>query len=84
MAFNYLSRSSPLVGGKTISPAESRERYSFYVSALQNAPYLQGIVYLARHIRSDSNLLPADREWLMGYAQSLCAEISGKDLEDVL
>lgn len=76
--------SSPLVGGKTISPAESRKRYKFYVSALQNAPYLQGIVYLARHIRSDSNLLPADREWLMGYAQSLCAEISGKDLEDVL
>lgn len=84
MAFKYLSGSSPLVGGKTISPAESRERYKFYSSALRNAPYLQGIVYLARHIRSDSNLLPADREWLMGYAQSLCAEISGKDLEDVL
>lgn len=76
--------SSPLVGGKTISPAESKERYKFYSWALRNAPYVQGIVYLARHIRSDSNLLPADREWLMGYAQSLCAEISGKDLEDFL
>lgn len=84
MAFKCLSGSSPLVGGKTISPAESRDRYKFYVSALQNAPYLQGIVYLAQHIRSDSNLLPADRERLMRYAQSLCAEISGKDLEDVL
>lgn len=84
MAFNSLSRSSSLVGGKSISPAESKERYSFYVSALHNAPYFQGIVYLARHILLDSNLLPADREWLMGYAQSLCSEISGKDLEDVL
>lgn len=76
--------SSPLAGGKTILPAESKEHYKFYLSALQNVSYVQGIVYLARHIRSDSNLLPADREWLMGYAQSLCAEISGKDLEDVL
>lgn len=76
--------SSPLVGGKTILPAESKEHYKFYLSALRNASYVQGIVCLARYIRSDSNLLPADREWLMGYAQSLCAEISGKDLEDVL
>lgn len=79
-----LSRSSSLVGGKIISPAESMEHYKFYLSALRNASYVQGIVCLARYIRSDSNLLPADRDWLMGYAQSLCAEISGKDLEDVL
>lgn len=81
---SFLYRSSPLAGGKTISPAESKEHYKFYLSALRNASYVQGIVVLARYIRSDSNLLPADREWLMGYAQSLCAEISGKDLEDVL
>lgn len=81
---SILSRSSPLAGGKTILPAESKEHYKFYLSALRNASYVQGIVCLARYIRSDSNLLPADREWLMGYAQSLCAEISGKDLEDVL
>lgn len=81
---SILSRSSPLAGGKTISPAESKEHYKFYLSALRNASYVQGIVCLARYIRSDSNLLPADRDWLMGYAQSLCAEISGKDLEDVL
>ena len=80
----FLYRSSPLAGGKITSSAESKKRYSFYVSALSNASYVEGIVYLARHIRSDSNLLPADREWLMSYAQSLCAEISGKDLEDVL
>lgn len=81
---SFLSRSSPLVGGKTIASAESKEHYMFYLSALRNASYVQGIVCLARYIRSDSNLLPADRDWLMGYAQSLCAEISGKDLEDVL
>lgn len=80
----FLYRSSPLAGGKTISSADSKKRYTFYVSALSNASYVKGIVYLARHIRSDSKLLPADREWLMGYAQSLCAEISGEDLEDVL
>lgn len=81
---SILSRSSLLEGGKTISSAESKEHYKFYLSALRNASYVQGIVCLARYIRSDSNLLPADRDWLMGYAQSLCAEISGKDLEDVL
>ena len=81
---SFLSRSSPLAGGTTISSAESKEHYMFYLSALRNASYVQGIVCLARYIRSDSNLLPADCEWLMGYAQSLCAEISGKDLEDVL
>lgn len=80
----FLYRSSPLAGGKTISSADSKKRYTFYVSALSNASYVKGIVYLARHIRSDSNLLPADREWLMSFAQSLCAEISGEDLEDVL
>lgn len=79
-----LYRSSPLEGGKTISSAEAKKCYSFYVSALRNASYLKGIVYLARYIRSDSNLLPADRELLMGYAQSLCAEISGLELEDFL
>lgn len=81
---SFLHISSPLVGGNTILSAESKKCYSFYVSALSNASYVKGIAYLARHIRSDSNLLPADREWLMGYAQSLCAEISGLDLEDVL
>lgn len=80
----FHSCSSPLAGGKTILSAESKEHYKFYLSALRNASYVQGIVCLARYIRSDSNLLPADRDWLMGYAQSLCAEISGKDLEDVL
>ena len=80
----FLYRSSPLAGGKTISSADSKKRYTSYVSALSNASYVKGIVYLARHIRSDSNLLPAEREWLMSYAQSLCAEISGEDLEDVL
>ena len=80
----FLHRSSPLAGGNTILSAESKKRYSFYVSALSNASYVKGIVYLARHIRLDSNLLPADREYLMVYAQSLCAEISGLDLEDVL
>lgn len=81
---SILPRSSPLAGGKTISSVESKEHYHFYLSVLRNASYVQGIVVLARYIRSDSNLLPADRDWLMGYAQSLCAEISGKDLEDVL
>lgn len=81
---SFISRSSPLVGGNTISSAESKEHYKFYLSALRNASYVLGIVCLARYIRSDPNLLPADREWLMGYAQSLCADISGKDLEDVL
>lgn len=81
---SFLPRSSPLAGGKTCSSAESMEHYKFYLSALRNASYVQGIVCIARYIRSDSNLLPADRDWLMGYAQSLCAEISGKDLEDVL
>lgn len=81
---SIFSRSSPLAGGKTILSAESKKHYKFYLSALRNASYVEGIVYLARYIRSDSNLLLADREWLMGYAQSLCAEISGKDLEDVL
>lgn len=81
---SLLPRSSPLAGGKIISSAESMEHYKFYLSALRNASYVQGIVCIARYIRSDFNLLPADREWLMGYAQSLCAEISGKDLEDVL
>ena len=81
---SFLIRSSPLAGGKPISSAESKEHYTFYLTALRNASYVQGIICIARYIRSDSNLLPADREWLMGYAQSLCAEISGKDLEDVL
>lgn len=81
---SFLSRSSPLAGVKTISSAESMEHYKFYLSALRNASYVQGIVCIARYIRSDLDLLPADREWLMGYAQSLCAEISGKDMEDVL
>lgn len=80
----FLHCSSPLVGGNTISFAESKKCYSFYVSALSNVSYVKGIAYLARHIRSDSNLLPADRELLMCYAQSLCAEVSGLDLEDVL
>lgn len=81
---SYLYRSSPLEGGKPISSAEAKKCYSFYVSALRNAAYLKGIVYLARYIRSDPNLFPADREVLMDYAQSLCAEISGLDLVDVL
>lgn len=81
---SILSRSSPLAGGMTISSAESKKHYKFYLSALLNASYVHDIVFLARYILSDSNLLPADREWLMGYAQSLCAEISGRDLEDVL
>lgn len=81
---SFLSRSPPLAGGKTILSAESKEHYKFYLSSLRNASYVQGIVCLARYIRSDFNLLPADRECFMGYAQSLCAEISGKDLEDVL
>lgn len=63
---SFLSRSSPFVGGKTISSAESKEHYNFYLSVLRNASYVQGIVCIARYIRSDSNLLPADREWLMG------------------
>lgn len=81
---SFLFRSSPLAGGKTISSAESKEHYKCYLLALRNASYVQGIVCLARYLRSDSNLLPVDRDWLMGYVQSLCAEISGKDLEDVL
>lgn len=81
---SFLYRSSPLEGGKTISYAEAKKCYSFYLSGLRDASYLKGIVYLARYIRSDSNLLPADRELLMGYVESLCAEISGLDLEDVL
>lgn len=81
---SFLSRSSPFAGGKTISSAESMKHYKFYLSALRNASYVQVLVCIARYIRSDPRLLPVDREWLMGYAQSLCAEISGKDLEDVL
>lgn len=81
---SFLLRSSPLAGGKTISSAESMKHYKFYLSVLRNVSYVQGLVCIARYIRLDSNLLPADREWLMGYAQSLCAEISGKDLVDVL
>lgn len=81
---SLLPRSSPFAGGKTILSAESMEHYKFYLTALRNASYVQGIVCIARYICSDSYLLPADRDWLMGYAQSLCAEISGKDLEDVL
>jgi hypothetical protein len=81
---SFLYRSSSLEGGKTISSAEAKKCYSFYVSALRNASDLKGIVYLARYIRSDSNLFPADRELLMGYAQSLCAAIPGFDLEAVL
>ena len=80
----FLYRSSPLEGGKTISSIESKKRFSYYFFALRNASHLKGIVYLARHIRSDPNLLPADRECLIGYAQSLCTEVSGVDLEDVL
>ena len=81
---SFLSCSSPLAGGKTISSAESKERYKFYLSYLRIASYVQCIACLARYIRSDSNLFPEDREWLIGYAQSLRAEISGRDLEDVL
>lgn len=81
---SFLSRSSPLAGGKTISSAESMKHFKFYLSALRNASYVQGIVFIAWYIRSDSNLLPSDREWLMCYAQSLCDEITGKDLGDVL
>lgn len=81
---SFLSRSSPLAGGKTILSAESMKHYKFYLSALRNASYVQGLVCIARYIRLDPRLLRADRDWLMGYAQSLCAEISGRDLEDVL
>lgn len=80
----FLYRSSPLEGGKTISPADSKMRYTFDVLDISNVFYVKGIGYLPRHIRSDSKLLPADREALMSYAQSLCAENSGEDLEDVL
>lgn len=81
---SFLSRSSPLVGGKTILSAESKEHYKFFLSALRNASYVLGIVSLARYIRSDSNLLPADREWLFDYAAYFFFELTGYDMEDFL
>lgn len=80
----FLYRSSPLAGGKIISSAESKKRLLFYVSALSSASYVESIVYLARHIRSDSNLLPADRECLFEYAAYFFRDLTGYDMEDCL
>lgn len=56
------------------------ERKSFYLGALWSAPYLVGIVYIARHIQSDSVLRVEDRTFLMCIAAKRYMAVCGRDL----
>lgn len=57
-----------------------KERKSFYLGALLNAPYLAGIVYIARHIQSDAVLRAEDRTFLMCTAAKRYKAVCGRDL----
>ena len=57
-----------------------KERKTFYLGALVNAPYLAGIVYIARHIQSDKILSADDRAYLMRTASERYKAVSGRDL----
>lgn len=58
----------------------TKECKSFYLGALMNAPYLAGLVYIARHIQTDRVLSADDRAYLMRVASERYKSICGRDL----
>lgn len=58
----------------------TKERKSFYLGALMNAPYLAGLVYIARHIQTDRVLSVDDRAYLMRVASERYKAVCGRDL----
>ena len=58
----------------------TKECKSFYLGALMNAPYLTGLVYIARHIQTDRVLSADDRAYLMRVASERYKSICGRDL----
>ena len=85
---SFLSFSSPLVGGKTISSVESAvtciSLCEFYYDALLHVPTPSGILRLARLFRRDYRLSSYDREWLCDYAVIFFFELTGYNMEDCL
>ena len=82
---SFLSRSSPLAGGKTISSAESMKHYiELYYDALLHVSTPSGILSLVRLIRRDSRLEFYDCEWLCDYAADFFSELTGYDMDACL
>ena len=58
----------------------TKERKTFYLGALMNAPYLAGLLYIARLITTDRVLSADDREYLMRVVSERCKAVCGRDL----
>lgn len=55
-------------------------KYEFYAVALVNAPYSQGVLYLARQIQRDKDLSEDARVHLIIFAANQYLSLSGRDL----
>lgn len=59
---------------------DRKERVAEYFVALCRAPYLSGIIYLARHIESDGIISNYDRSYLLRLAADTYQKVCGRDL----
>lgn len=63
---------------------QAGRRFRYYLDALSNAPYLQGVVYLARVLKRDPLLDASERLYLLRFADSCCFDLSGVHLDSFL
>ena len=63
---------------------QAGRRFRYYLDALSNAPYCQGVVYLARVLQRDPLLATSDRLYLLCFADSCCFNMSGVHLDSFL
>lgn len=57
-----------------------KERVAEYFTALCRAPYLAGILYIARHIQSDKIISDFDRSYLLRFAAETYRKVCNRDL----
>lgn len=61
-----------------------KERFAEYLMALCRAPYLAGIIYIARHIQTDRVISDYDRSYLLRIASETYRKVCNRDLwEDI-
>ena len=61
-----------------------KERVAEYFMALCRSPYLAGIIYIARHIQTDTVISGYDRSYLLRFAAETYWKVCNRDLwEDI-
>ena len=60
---------------------QAGRRCRYYLDALSNAVYCEGVVFLARVLKRDPLLRDSDRLYLLRFADSCCFDMSGVHLD---